>query len=208
MMFDTAIEVLYNAIKGVNGISEYLKAEDMFNKLERDYKHCYENAKTQEKINFWGQAYKCLLDKRREIKVVISEYESGGFIFERMSKDKAFMEEFEQVYEVFKKIHEMNEKELYRQESDSQLVKNEDFCVGKKSETNRFGLSKYNVHIKSVNPKQESFSRCVYAKDEKGAIQEVLDFIKAINYKIPFKNPEGITVIKITDDFEDSKEYL
>lgn len=209
MNFGIAFEILNNTLKGISGITEYLKAEEEFNKLENDYRHSFESSKTKEEMEYWNQIYKCFLDKRREIKNVVSEFESGGYIFKKLSENKEFVKEFDEAYDVYKKIHDMNEKGQFRQKSESLIVKNSNSCIGKRSDTNYLGLSKYNVIIKPVTPNQQVFSRFTYAKTEKEAINNVLDFIKSIDYKISFKNPDGITVIKITNDsYEDSKEYL
>lgn len=210
MNFDTAFKVLSCVLSGIANISEYLKAEDILNKLERDYKHLYESSKTKEEMISNSEIYKCFLDERRDVKTVISEYEAGGYIFKELADNKKFMDKFETANDFFQRVHKMNSEGLYRQESDSQIVKNADFCIGKKSETNRFGKSKYSVTIKPVTPNQDLFQRCVYAENEKEAINNVLDFIKKINYKIAFKNPDGITCVKLTsdNDSDNEKEYL
>ena len=171
MSFGIAFEVIYNAIHGIEGISEYIKAEDVFNKLENDYRHGYENAKTAESFDYWSKLYKCLLDKRRDIKTVISEYEAGGYIFKELADNKEFVKGFDSAYNTYKMVHEMNEKGQYRQRSESQIVKNSEFCIGKKTETTYSGLFKYLVLFKPIQPSNiEPFKTIVYAKDEKDAI--------------------------------------
>lgn len=210
MSFGIVFEIVYNVIHGIDNISEYLKAEDVFNKLENDYRHGYENAKTMEEFNYWSKLYRCLLDKRREIKNVVSEYEAGGYIFKELSNNKEFVDSFDKAYGTYKQVHEMNEKGQYRQRSESQIVKNSDFCIGKKNETTYLGQFKYLVLFKPVQQNIEPFRTIVYAKDEKDAIEQADKNKEKTNWKFPVKRPNGIEIIKLTSDYYDSeeKEYL
>lgn len=204
--FKVPFQVLKTVLDNVNLINEYLNAEDIFNKLENDYRHGYEHAKTSEQFDYWSRVYKCFLDERRSIKNIISEFETGGYFFDKLAKDKDFMEQFNEAYNGFIAIRDMNERGTYRQVSDSKLVKNTDFCIGKKTETTHEGKYKYYVSIRPMNKNQAVFTRYAIAKSEQEAISEVLNFIKSINYQIRFRNPEDITVKRVS--FGSEKECL
>lgn len=208
--FGLAFTVLSNALDSANDIDKFFKAEEIFNDIENDYRHAYENAKTSEEFNYWSQVYKCFLDKRRQIKIVVSEFQSSGYIFKKLYEDNNFLLEFNTAYENYKNVHNFNEEGKYRQKSDSQIVKNADFCVGKKSETNYIGENKYNVLIRPNAPSsREPFKTTVYAKNEEIAKNKAIENMKKANYTMCYKR-DNITVIKINadSDFGSVKEYL
>ena len=206
MNFELAFNVLESALNCNSYINNFFKAGDIFNRLESDYKHGIESAKTRSEKSYWQDLYSYLLDERRKIKRVISEYESGGYIFNNLHNDEKFMKEFEEAKTRFEKVHKMNDEGLYRQISNSKIVEKAGFCIGKKNDISRSGMSKWNVIVKSITPNIDPFSRVVWAYDEKEAIDNVLSFMKKVNWKFPFKNPEGITVRKLTLD--SGEEFL
>lgn len=200
MNFELAFNVLESALNCNDYISNFFKATDVFNRLESDYRHGIENARTRSEKTHWQDLYSYLLDERRKIKRVVSEYESGGYIFNKLRNNEEFMKEFEEAKMHFEGMHKMNTEGLYRQISNSKIVEKAGFCIGKKSGTSKSGQFKYNVHVKPNNKNIEPFSRVVWAYDEKEAINNVLSFMEKVNWKFPFKNPEGITVTKLTSD--------
>ena len=69
--FNMFMNMLASLLDVKNGfMNNYIKAEDVFNKMERDYQHAFEDSRTVSEMNERGQMFKCLLDKRRDVKNV------------------------------------------------------------------------------------------------------------------------------------------
>lgn len=227
----TSIVPIFKQLKILldNYINPYLNVEDVLNKMELDYKHAkeyysslykkrIENNDTND-INriynmkcVWEERHNILLELRRSIKNVVSEYYAAGIIFTELGKNKEFMEKFNKCYDSLIKMSEILKDGSYKAKV-SKLVADEDFCSGLE-ESNYKGKVKfrYEVIIKTYSnsklvkmqnkfePKistTDRFHRTVWATDEEDAKQQVIDFIKEKKFSFTY-NEKEIIVNKIS----------
>ena len=227
----TSIVPIFKQLKILldNYINPYLNVEDVLNKMELDYKHAkeyysslykkrIENNDTND-INriynmkcVWEERHNILLELRRSIKNVVSEYYAAGIIFTELGKNKEFMEKFNKCYDSLIKMSEILKDGSYKAKV-SKLVADEDFCSGLE-ESNYKGKVKfrYEVIIKTYSnnklvkmqdkfePKistTDRFHRTVWATNEEDAKQQVIDFIKEKKFSFTY-NEKEIIVNKIS----------
>ena len=227
----TSIVPIFKQLKILldNYINPYLNVEDVLNKMELDYKHAkeyysslykkrIENNDTND-INriynmkcVWEERHNILLELRRSIKNVVSEYYAAGIIFTELGKNKEFMEKFNKCYDSLIKMSEILKDGSYKAKV-SKLVADEDFCSGLE-ESNYKGKVKfrYEVIIKTYSspklikidgkfdPKPSStdtFHRTVWATGEEDAKQQVINFIKEKKFSFTY-NEKEIIVNKIS----------
>lgn len=212
-------------------IRPYLNVEDILNKMELDYKHAKEhyvglyrmaiqNSYSDKEIDrlfimkqMWEDRHNSLLEIRRKIKNVVSEYYSAGILFTELHNNKSFMEKFNTYYNNLIKTSEVLKDGNYKAKV-SKLVASEDFCIGieephYKSKTK----SKYEVIVKTNslvrNPdklsKSQNFVRNVWAENEEDAKQIVIKFIERSNFKFKY-NKENIIVNKLSNDIVSNDE--
>lgn len=214
----TSILPVFNQLSVLldNYISIYLQAEDLLNKTELDYRHakeyyasiykkmCMANdyskiEEVKKKKDIWEERHTSLLEIRRGIKNVIAEYNAAGVLFTELSNDKQWMKKFNSYYDSLKKINSIVSQGNYRAEV-SHLVSDEDFCFGFKTETSPEGNKKFNVSTRTLyRGNQSSFSRNIWAKDEKDAVAKFKKYIKDNNINIFFKE-EDIVVVPATKE--------
>lgn len=181
-----------------NYIDKYKIAEDIFNKMEIDYRHAVEKFSTayrdcllndtdkdlleelKHKKELWETRYSILLDERRDIKNVIIEYDKAGYLFSELSKDTIFMTKFDECYKVLNGLTSYLNVGNYKVETSS-LVAKEDFVIGVKQNSNsNIGKDLYQVIVKTsklnYNEKSE-FTRSYYATSEDDAIKQAKKFV-------------------------------
>ena len=227
----TSIVPIFKQLKILldNYINPYLNVEDVLNKMELDYKHAkeyysslykkrIENNDTNDNNTIynmkcvWEERHNILLELRRSIKNVVSEYYAAGIIFTELGKNKEFMEKFNKCYDSLIKMSEILKDGSYKAKV-SKLVADEDFCSGLE-ESNYKGKVKfrYEVIIKTYSsPKlikidtkfhqkhnsTDTFYRTVCATGEEDSIQQVIFFIKEKKFSFTY-NEKEIIVNKIS----------
>lgn len=222
----TSIVPIFKQLKILldNYISPYLNVEDVLNKMELDYKHakeyyaslykkCIENNNTYD-INkiynmkcIWEERHNVLLELRRSIKNVVSEYYAAGILFTELSKNKEFMEKFNKCYDHLIRMSEILKDGNYKAKV-SKLVANENFCLGlEESNYKDKAKFRYEVILKiySNNKVQDRFKsnitnrfyRTVWATDEEDAKQQVINFIKEKKFNFTY-NEKDIIINKIS----------
>lgn len=197
-MFGTLLDVK-------NGyMNNYIKAEDLFNMLERDYQHAFEDADTVEKMIERGQMFKCLLDKRRNVKNINIQYNQiSRIIYEILDKVPDILNKVNISKEKLADAIEKQESHYYRAEM-SELIQEENFCRGIKP-VGKFGMKKYDVSVPIFNYGNNSagipydFHRFAYAKDKIDAINQVKAFLSEKFPKCTYKSNDFLAV-ELYDD--------
>lgn len=215
-------------------IRPYLTVEDILNKMELDYKHAKEhyvsayreavqNSNSNEEINklflmkqMWEDRHNSLLEIRRGIKNVVSEYYSAGILFTELSNNKSFMEKFNKYYNNLIRTSEVLKDGNYKAKV-SKLVASEDFCIGieephykSKIKIKYEVIVKTNSFVKTPNKlcgATKNFVRNVWAENEEEAKQLVIKFIKDNNFKFTY-NKNDIIVNKLSGNISSSEEIL
>lgn len=196
-MFETLLDVK-------NGyMNNYIKAEDLFNMLERDYQHAFEDANTTSKMEERSKMFRCLLDKRRNVKNINIQYSQiSRIIYEIIDKIPDILDKVHSSNEKLKDIIEKQEGHYYRAEM-SELIQEEDFCKGNKP-VGKFGMKKYDVSVPIFNYGNNSagipydFHRFAYAKDETDAINQVKAFLSEKFPKCTYK-PNDFLAVELYD---------
>lgn len=175
--FNIFIDMFVSLIDINNGyMSQYKKAEDVFNMMEGDYQHAYEDAKTPELFNTRSQMFRCLLDQRRNIKNGIGQYdEIFDLLQDIVKKNPKILEAAKKAQSGLNRVIESQEGHYYKAKA-SELISKEDFCVGVRD------WGKWHVQIPIMNyynnPAPFNFTQDVWADGENGAIEKVKDFLK------------------------------
>lgn len=190
-IFMNMFEMLLDVKNGY--MNNYIKAEELFNMLERDYQHAFEDANTISIMEERSKMFKCLLDKRRNIKNINIQYSQvSRIIYEIIDKVPNILEKVRMSKEKLGNIIEKQENHYYRAEA-SELIQEEDFCKGNKT-VERVGMKKYDVSIPIFNYGNNStgipydFHRFVYAKDKIDAISQVKIFLSEKFPKCTYKS--------------------
>lgn len=138
---------LINIDKGY--MAECIRAEDIFNKLERDYQHAYEESKTIEILWERTQMFKCLLDQRRTLKDNLVQYNKILRLLQEIVENVPnVLEKAKESKIELEKVIEIQKNNIYKFE-ESELIGEEDFCNGKKMKSKK--LSKYDVTVPLFN---------------------------------------------------------
>lgn len=196
-MFMNMFETLLDVRNGY--MNNYIKAEDLFNMLERDYQHAFEDADTVSKMEERSKMFKCLLDRRRNVKNINIQYNQiSRIIYEILDKIPDMLEKVHISNEKLEEIIKKQEEHYYRAEM-SELVQEEDFCKGNKS-VGKFGMKKYDVSVPIFNYGNNSagipydFHRFAYAKDKIDAINQVKAFLTEKFPKCTYKSNDFLAV--------------
>lgn len=200
MPFTVFMDMFESLLDVKNGyMNNYIKAEDIFNMLERDYQHAFEDAKTISEMNERGQMFKCLLDKRRDVKNVNMQYSRiSRVIYEIINKDPSILNKVHIANKALKDLIDQQDSHYYRAEV-SEFVQEADFCKGVKPST-KAGTKKYDVSIPVFNFGNNSagvpydFHRYAYATNEADAIEQVKLFIAKNFPKVSYKANDFLAV--------------
>lgn len=201
-MFVNMLETLLDVKNGY--MNNYIKAEDLFNMLERDYQHAFEDADTVERMAERSQMFKCLLDKRRNVKNINAQYNQiSRVIYEILDKVPDILNKVSISKGKLADIIEKQEGHYYKAEM-SELIQEESFCRGTKSPRG-LGMKKYDVSVPIFNYGNNStgipydFHRFAYAKDKIDAINQVKAFLSEKFPKCTYKSNDFLAV-ELYDD--------
>lgn len=197
-MFESLLDVKNGFMRS------YLKAEELFNKMERDYQHAFEDAKTIEEMDERGKMFRCFLDKRRDVKNINIQYEQISRILYEIN---------DQIPDILDKVHlstekladlvDKQEKHCYKAEV-SELVQEADFCTGSKS-IGKYGMKKYDVSVPLFNYGNNctgipfDFHRFAYARNEEDAIGQIKAFLLEKFPTCTYK-PNDFLAVELFDD--------
>lgn len=203
--FNIFMNMLASLLDVKNGfMNNYIKAEDVFNKMERDYQHAFEDSRTVSEMNERGQMFKCLLDKRRDVKNVNIQYEKiSRIIYEIVDKVPSVLDKVNMATEQLEDIMKKQEDHYYRAEM-SELIQQEDFCRGTKI-VGKAGMTKYDVSVPLFNFGNNNagipydFHRYAYATSKEDAIEQVKGFLKEKFAKCTYK-PNDFLAVELYDD--------
>ena len=193
-----------------NYIDKYLNAEEIYNKLECDYRHAkehyatlYNNDRTGpnslvylEKRELWEERHNILLEKRRPVKNVIIEHNLIKEFLASVNSKAEVKNNFTKALINLRTTGQVVHDGEYKAQL-SNLVELEDFCIGNKS--NKKQLNKYHVEIVTLYKGSKSqFVRYALAETPEEAKQKVIDFIQSQPDKFKFVwNDRDIRVTKI-----------
>lgn len=210
-MFMEMLETLLDVKNGY--MNNYIKAEDLFNMLERDYQHSFEDAKTLKEMDERGKMFKCLLDRRRNVKNINAQYNQiSRVIYEIIDKMPDILDKVHIAKERLLDVVKKQDEHYYKAEV-SELVQEEDFCRGTKS-LGRFGMKKYDVSVPVFNYGNNctgipyDFHRFAYANNETDAINQVKAFLAEKLPKCTYKPNDFIAVELYEDITTTAKECL
>lgn len=213
----TSLVPIYNQLNTIfNNYEKYinnmLNVEEIIHKMEIDYRHAkehYSSLLINNPSNFndiyikreiWEHRHNILLDFRRKVKNVLSEYNSAGSFFIELLKNKDLMDNFKDCYKNLMDLNNILNDGNYKARASS-LVEAEDFCIGYKTD-NFNNKEKYRVDIKTLyNGNTSFFTRTVVALSKEDAKQQVIEFIKSDPNKFRFTwKDEDVTITKIDTD--------
>lgn len=196
--FNIFMEMFCSLIDMNNGyMTQYKKAEELFNMMEGDYQHAYEDAQTPELFLERSKMFRCLLDQRRDIKNGIGQYEKIFDILQDIvNKDPDILKKATKAKEDLESIIEAQKGHFYKVKA-SELISKEDFCVGKRFKTH------YCVTIPIMNYYSNkapfNFTRNVWAEDERTAIADIKNYLKQKFPNCPY-NETQFKVEKVSDE--------
>lgn len=197
----TAFIDMFSALLDVEKgyMSNYLKAEDIFNMLERDYQHAFEDSKTIMEMNERSQMFKCLLDKRRNVKNINIRYSQvSRIIYEILEKIPDIQKKVETAKENLNSVITTQEEHYYKAEM-SELIQQEDFCKGAKS-TTAGKMIKFDVSVPLFNYGKNragipyDFHRFIYANTQEEAINIVKKFLQDKFSSCTYKDNDFLAV--------------
>ena len=167
-------------------MSQYKKAEDVFNLMEGDYQHAYEDAKTPEIFLERSKMFRCLLDQRRSIKNGIGQYDKIiDMLQDIVKKNPKILEMAQAARDELNRTIEAQEGHYYKAKA-SELISKEEFCIGKRE------WCKWHVTVPLMNyygnKVPVNFERDVWADGEKGAIDNIKEYLKQKFPKCPYKD--------------------
>ena len=196
--FNVFMDMFCSLIDINNGyMVQYKKAEEIFNQMEGDYQHSYENAGTPELFLERSQMFRCLLDQRRNIKNGIGQYDKiVEMLQDIVKKNPKILEIAKSSRDDLHKTIESQEGHYYKAKA-SNLIAKEDFCIGKRN------WGKWHVTIPLMNyygnKAPVNFERDVWADGENGAILNVKEYLKQKFPSCPY-NETKFKVEKISDE--------
>ena len=205
---------MFNSLLDIkNGfMSNYIKAEDIFNNMERDYQHAFEDSKTVSEMDERSKMFKCLLDKRRNVKNINIQYEQiSRIIYEIIDKIPNIVDKVNISIERLTDIIQKQEDHYYKAEV-SELIQQADFCKGTKP-FGKAGAIKYDVSVPLFNFGNNragipyDFHRYAYGKNQQEAIDTVKAFISKKLPKCTYK-PNDFLAVELYEDIvsQDSQE--
>lgn len=202
-----------------NYIKNMINVEDIVNKIEIDYRHAKEHFASllldgnlsldeynmiYEKKEIWEHRHNILLDYRRDIKNVLTEYKTAGNFFIELSNNKELMNIFNDYYNQLNKANEMIVTGSYKANVSS-LVEHEDFCVGYKPNVRQ--KSRYNVTIRTLyGGTYSTFNRIAIAYTPEEAKQQVENFIKSRPNQFRFSWKDEDTRVTLLDNKENPQQ--
>ena len=185
--FNVFMDMFCSLIDINNGyMSQYKKAEDVFNLMEGDYQHAYEDAKTPEIFLERSKMFRCLLDQRRSIKNGIGQYDKIiDMLQDIVKKNPKILEMAQTARDELNRTIEAQEGHYYKAKA-SELISKEEFCIGKRD------WGKWHVTVPLMkyygNTVPFNFERDVWADGEKGAIDNVKEYLKQKFPNCPYKD--------------------
>ena len=185
--FNVFMDMFCSLIDINNGyMSQYKKAEDVFNLMEGDYQHAYEDAKTPEIFLERSKMFRCLLDQRRSIKNGIGQYDKIiDMLQDIVKKNPKILEMAQTARDELNRTIEAQEGHYYKAKA-SELISKEEFCIGKRD------WGKWHVTVPLMNYYGNTVpfnvERDVWADGEKGAIDNVKEYLKQKFPKCPYKD--------------------
>ena len=131
--FNVFMDMFCSLIDINNGyMSQYKKAEDVFNLMEGDYQHAYEDAKTPEIFLERSKMFRCLLDQRRNIKNGIGQYDKIiDMLQDIVKKNPKILEMAQTARDELNRTIEAQEGHYYKAKA-SELISKEESCIGKR----------------------------------------------------------------------------
>lgn len=202
-----------------NYIKNMINVEDIVNKIEIDYRHAKEHFASllldgnlsldeynmiYEKKEIWEHRHNILLDYRRDIKNVLTEYKTAGNFFIELSNNKELMNIFNDYYNQLNKANEMIVTGSYKANVSS-LVEHEDFCVGYKPNVRQ--KNRYNVTIRTLyGGTYSTFNRIAIAYTPEEAKQQVENFIKSRPNQFRFSWKDEDTRVTLLDNKENPQQ--
>lgn len=203
--FNVFMEMFCSLIDVNNGyMTQYKKAEEVFNMMEGDYQHAYEDAKTPEVFLERSQMFRCLLDQRRAIKNGIGQYDKIiDLLQDIVKKNPKILEMAKSARDDLNKTIEAQEGHFYKAKA-SELISKEEFCVGKRD------WAQWHVEVPLNNYYGMSvpyvFKRDCWADGEIGAINNIKEYLKQKFPSCTYREDKFL-VLKITDS-NNNKECL
>jgi hypothetical protein len=185
--FNVFMEMFCSLIDVNNGyMSQYKKAEEIFNMMEGDYQHAVEDAQTPDLFLERSKMFRCLLDQRRAIKNGIGQYDKiSDMLQDIVKKNPKILEVARNSRDELNKTIESQEGHFYKARA-STLISKEPFCVGKRD------WGKWHVSVPIMNYYNNGtipylFERDVWAEGEGKAIENVKEYLKQKFPKCPYK---------------------
>lgn len=199
--FSIFMDMFCSLIDIENGyMSEYIKAEDVFNKMERDYQHAYEEAETLDIFDERSKMFRCLLDKRRTVKNGLGQYKTMFRLLQEIVQAMPdVLQKALQARENLTKTTEYQKNHSYKVEA-SELIADQGFAIMNKEMSSE--NSKYSATVPLMNyygnGSPYPFQRFIDAKNEEEARKKVVEFLKTKFPNCPYKSIDLI-VTKVVE---------
>ena len=198
--FKVFMDMFCSLIDINNGyMSQYKKAEDVFNMMEGDYQHAYEDAKTPEIFAERSKMFRCLLDQRRSVKNGLGQYSKiVNMLEDIVRKNPKILEMALTSKEELEKIILSQDEHHYKARA-SELIAKEDFCIGKKdmSERGTYHVSVPIFGYYGTLTTPYLFERNTFAENSQDAIDSIREYLKQkfpkCKYKLSDFKTEKIT---------------
>lgn len=187
-------------------MKQYEKAEDVFNRMECDYQHAYEDASDPESFMERSKMFRCLLDQRRTVKNGLAQYEKvTPLLQEIVKKCPNILKLAKDTETELNRIIELQGGHSYMARA-SELIAKEDFCIGKKDISAR---GKYHVTVPVFgyygNNSPYLFERDCWADNPKKAIETIVKYLKAKFPNVTYKT--GDFEAKIAEESTEETVY-
>ena len=198
--FNVFMDMFVSLIDINNGyMTQYKKAEEVFNMMEGDYQHAYEDAKTPEVFFERSKMFRCLLDQRRAIKNGIGQYsEIIDLLQDIVKKNPKILEEAKKAQVGLNRVIESQEGHYYKAKA-SELISREEFCVGKRDWAQWHVEIPLNGYYGMTVP--HIFKRDCWADGENGAIENIKEYLKQKFPSCTYKE-DKFKVERISDEKE------
>lgn len=175
--FNVFMDMFCSLIDINNGyMTQYKKAEEVFNLMEGDYQHAYEDADTPDLFMKRSQMFRCLLDQRRNIKNGMGQYDKiYDLLQDIVKRNPKILEMAKNAKTELDKTIESQEGHFYKTRA-SELISQADFCIGKRD------YGKWHVTVPLMNyygnKAPFNFERDVWGDGEKAAIDNIKEYLK------------------------------
>jgi hypothetical protein len=176
-LFINMFESLIELEKGFMG--KYKKAEELFNRMECDYQHAYEDAQDPQLFMERSQMFRCLLDQRRAVKNGLARYEKIYPLLEEISKKcPKIMDLTKSVKTDLEAVMKLQGEHSYVARA-SELISQQEFCIGKK-DLSKAGTYHVSIPVMGYYGRASlfAFERDCWAESPEAAIENIKAYLK------------------------------